>query len=82
MSDIEFTLLDELYFVISFPDLESACELSEEEMLDTLRKLREKGWIRVLETVDDEIVGAVNWERFREYFYLASKSGLMAHNSA
>ena len=81
MTDNEFNILDELYFVRSFPDLMENIEMSEEEVVETLKSLHSNGWMKVLQSVDDEVVGLVNWVDHKKLYFLASKSGLMAHNT-
>ncbi len=82
MTDLEFTVLDELYFVQSFSDLRESTGLSDEHLLATLKDLSDRGWIKVLEGLDDEVVGPIDWVvKFEQYYYLASKKGLMAHNT-
>ena len=83
MTDLEFDLLDELYFVKPFGEIRNALGWEDEIILKTLGSLLEKGWIRCYftptdEILDEEIDLAGN---FRNYFYLASKDGLSAHNS-
>ena len=80
MDDIEFDVLDELYFVISFQDLQSNLDLDAEEILDTLIKLTSNGWVRVYENSEDELDEYDLISNFKTYFYLASKKGLLAHN--
>jgi hypothetical protein len=82
MTDAEFDVLDELYFVTSYKDLQSNAGLTEEDLIGTLKELKAKSWIKVLSGPDDEvrdeeidISGS-----YSEYFYLASKKGLLAHN--
>lgn len=83
MTDDEFLVLDELYFVQSYAQLEKEVEVSPEELLTILRGLFEKDWIKVMNTIDDEMtVDQINWEiAGKTYFFLASKNGLLAHNS-
>ncbi len=83
MSETEFIVLDELYFIQVFDQLESSCDLSTEELLNTLKSLYSKGWIRILKSVDrDEDEEKVDLDiNFTKYYYLASKEGLFAHNS-
>ena len=83
MSDLEFDLLDELYFVKSFTEISGVLGWEDEKILKTLISLMEKGWIRCYFTPTEEIL---NEEidlagNFRDYYYLASKDGLFAHNS-
>lgn len=83
MTENEFDVLDELYFVISYDDLRSSVELSEHELIMTLESLWKNGWLRVLANTElDEDESKVNIaSKYRSYFYLASKKGLFAHNS-
>lgn len=82
MTDIEFDVLDELYFVISFRQLQAEVDIEEEILKDTLISLLNKGWAKCFlsaseEALQDEI--NIN-HQYKEYFYLASKAGLLAHN--
>lgn len=82
MSDLEFDVLDELYFVISFTDLQKATNLSGEELKEILLTLFRKGWLKVFKSISEEL----SEETFdldsdaQNYYYLASKTGLLAHN--
>lgn len=81
MTELEFDVLDELYFVLSYQQLIEACDLTDQELAATLGSLYEKGWLKVLQTVDDEAQEPLELQtKFRTYFYLASKKGLHAHN--
>ena len=81
MTELEFDVLDELYFVLSYQQLAEACELEEQELVDTLTTLYEKGWVKVLQTVDDEAQEPLELQtQFHTYYYLATKKGLHAHN--
>ena len=81
MTELEFDVLDELYFVSSFNQLAEACELEQTDLINTLEVLYQKEWIKVLQTVDDEAQEPLHLqERFSTYYYLATKKGLHAHN--
>ncbi len=84
MTDREFDVLDELYFIQSYSDLSSAIGLEDEILILTLTSLFDKGWIRVYHDIDLEVNSKeVNIkEHAIKYFYLASKEGLLAHNTA
>jgi hypothetical protein len=84
MTDKEFDVLDELYFIQSFGDLLLAIGLEDEILVQTLISLFDKGWIRVYHDVDLEVPPKeVNLQEHAiKYFYLASKEGLLAHNTA
>lgn len=84
MSDNEFDLLDELYFVTSYPDLKSTLSLGDEELCAALQSLIQKGYVKILypdqdteHTYEESSFG----QHCREYFFLATKAGLVVHNS-
>ncbi len=83
MSDLEYDILDELYFLVHFKELIEQFGLSDDEIKPTLMKLFKKGWIRCYEDPDHELdAGQVDLElHYRNYYYLASKEGLKAHTS-
>ena len=83
MSDQEFDVMDELYFVQSFDEVQEASGLDAETLPQVLEQLLEKGWIQCLRNRQAELAEpAINKpEDYRQYFYLATKAGLMAHNS-
>ena len=80
MSDNEFDVLDELYFVTSYSELKRNTDLKEGELLEVLESLIEKSWVRVYENMDDELEEFDLHDNFQTYYYLASKKGLLAHN--
>lgn len=83
MTDAEFDLLDELYFVQSFPELKRSLHWPDHTFKELLYAMAGKGWIKVLRTQDEEIPleKADFEENFQKYYYLATKAGLLAHNS-
>ena len=83
MTDSEFELLDELYFVKSFEEIRSTLRWEDGKICETLGLLLEKGWIRCYKSPTDEILdGKIDLAgNCHNYFYLASKEGLVAHNS-
>ncbi|NJL12711.1 MAG: transporter [Microscillaceae bacterium] len=83
MSDIEFDVLDELYFVQTFDYLAGVLEMAVPELVGALRGLYEKGWVKCLDLQKDEPISPeqLDWEKgFAQYRFLATKAGLMAHN--
>ncbi len=82
MSDNEFDLLDELYFVTPFHELQDKLDFDEDTLKQTLLACYEKGWIKVLTDQDTEI--KVDKDKIlqqgSQYMYLATKKGLMTHN--
>lgn len=82
MSENEFDLLDELYFVQHFDYLKETLGWGDEILLDTLKSLYEKGFIKCLYGPDNEVFETLNFEeKGRELYYLATKKGLMEHNA-
>ena len=83
MTDQEFDVLDELYFVQSFEEVMEATALPPDTLRKVLEDLLEKGWIRCMLSRNEDISGEeINFqENYEHYFYLATKAGLIAHNS-
>jgi len=82
MSDDEYELLDELYFLQSFAYLKGVLSWEEEKLLANLQRLYEKGWIKCYSSPDEEIfVSPSIQESGKEYFYLATKKGLLSHTT-
>lgn len=82
MTDFEFDLLDELYFVKSMQELNS---LFKDQTIDISTKLWtmiEKGWVKVMDRVDNEL--QVTKDEYitncHSFLFNISKKGLMAHN--
>ncbi|MBF8965180.1 hypothetical protein I0P70_18170 [Pontibacter sp. FD36] len=84
MTENEFAIMDELYFVTSYADLKSTSALTDEELCAALRDLISKDYIRILYP-DPDTEHAYDESKFgkhcQEYFYLATKAGLVVHNS-
>jgi len=80
MTDLEFEVLDELYFVISFEDLAKKVELEPDILRETLIGLHNKKWIKALISHDEEILAPDIQNHCEQYFYLATKLGLLEHN--
>ena len=83
MTDQEYEIMDELYFVISFRELMEKLLLEEVELKVSLSALLEKQYIKCFNNVSDEIPPEhIDFENnYRNYHYLASKEGLFAHNT-
>jgi DNA-binding Lrp family transcriptional regulator len=84
VTDPEFDLLDELYFVTSFRQLAERTGLPAPELEQQLRQLLEQGLIRSFwPDPDTELAyettsfGAIA----RDASFLASKEGLLQHNT-
>lgn len=83
MSDLEFDILDELYFLITYDTLKERLTLDENDLKEGLAKLVNKEWVRCYHDVDKQVdPEAVNFDKeYQQYYYLATKKGLFAHNS-
>jgi hypothetical protein len=82
MSEEEFDLLDELYFVQPYHYLKETLGWDDEKLLVNLQELNNKGFIKCLAHPDKEIFDNIKIsEQGTEYFYLATKKGLMHHNT-
>lgn len=82
MSDPEFELLDELYFVQSYHYVKESLGWEDQLILETLNSLYRKALIKCLDTPDEERFDEVDvFEEGKNLFYLATKKGLMAHNA-
>lgn len=84
MTDAEFDILDELYFVASFNDLQQRTGLPAAALEQGLRRLLEQGLVRCYwPDPDTELAyeptsfGALR----QDCFFLASKEGLLQHNT-
>lgn len=83
MTEHEYVIMDELYFVISFGELQQKLSLEETNLKASLAALLERKYIKCFSNVSDEIPPEhIDFENnYRKYHYLASKEGLFAHNS-
>lgn len=82
MTELEYDVLDELYFVVSFSDLRATLDLEADELKNVLQTLLRRGWVKCLSSQTDELNQTdVNFEHNHQaYFYLATKSGLLSHH--
>lgn len=83
MTDLEFDVLDELYFVQSFADLQKETALEANTLKKVLEEMYHKGWVRCMKGPegDDQYSVQDFPEDFSTIYFLASKEGLLAHNS-
>ncbi|MCU0445838.1 MAG: transporter [Microscillaceae bacterium] len=84
MSDLEFDILDELYFVEPYSTLKNALDVDEVQLKNTLADLLKKGWVKCFDAhtkepiMEDDLAFDAHYQ---QYHYLATKEGLLAHNS-
>ncbi|WP_439882250.1 hypothetical protein ACSX1A_03610 [Pontibacter sp. MBLB2868] len=84
MSENEFDILDELYFVTSYPDLKSTLSLTDNEICAALQSLIRHGYVKILypdQDTEHEYNEAEFSKNCQKYFFLATKAGLVVHNS-
>lgn len=82
MNNEEFDLLDELYFVQNYDFIKESLGWENELLLNTLNGLYQAGMIKCLSAPDSERFDVVNiFSEGKNLFYLATKKGLMAHNT-
>ncbi|TVP44763.1 MAG: hypothetical protein EA341_16225 [Mongoliibacter sp.] len=82
MTEEEFDLLDELYFVQPYSYLSETLGWDDEKLLTTLKSLHQKAFIKCLSAPDEELFDQVDvLNKGKDLFYLASKKGLMEHNA-
>ena len=82
MTDSEFNILDELYFVKSLEQLNRELNLAESTLLKEIQNLIAKGWVRIIDKNDQEIIISPNaiLKTDPNHRYIATKQGLKAHN--
>ncbi len=82
MTDEEFDLIDELYFVQHYSQVKEALGWDDVLLLATLQNLLEKEFIKCLKEPDEEVFEKINLkESGKNFYYLATKKGLMNHNA-
>lgn len=83
MTDLEFDVLDELYFVQSFTELQKETGLDATTLKEVLAGMYGKGWLRCLPEPSggEDYRGKDFPENYSATYFLASKEGLLAHNS-
>jgi hypothetical protein len=84
MDDLAFDIMDELYFVTAFPAVARQINLPEADLGRHLEELVVLGYVKCFYPDPDTEIAYQEAEfarRCREYYYLATKAGLVAHNS-
>ena len=83
MTNHEMDVIHELHFVQSFAYLLENTGLAETELRTTLWQSAQKGWIKIMRTVDEEAdMDTVDFEGFcHTFLYLATKKGLLAYHT-
>ncbi|MGV3541284.1 MAG: hypothetical protein ACO1OQ_15820 [Rufibacter sp.] len=84
MTEQEFDILDELYFVTPYLELQDKLGLPEGELREAIRSLISMNYIKCLWPDQDTEVpfDTAHFEaEGHHYFFLATKAGLLQHNS-
>ncbi len=83
MSEEEFEVLDHLYFIISYEQLKAQAEMNDDTLKTILIKLAKNHWLKCYDSKLHLIENSetVIQENFQYLSYLATKAGLMAHNT-
>ena len=83
MSEAEYNIMDQLYFVTSFSDLTELIGEDESVITTVLWKIIIKGWVKCFDGPENELdlVEEDFKANFMNYHYLASKQGLLEHNA-
>lgn len=85
MNDLEFQIMDEVYFLCSFQQLLQVIGCDEEKLNDSLIELLNKNFIQQLVFDEDEKdylkLESPDFSRIKTASYVATKKGLLEHNS-
>ncbi|MFK7924940.1 MAG: hypothetical protein AB8H47_23485 [Bacteroidia bacterium] len=84
LTDIQFQILDSLYFVERFEHVLEEAEQPRTIVINELRTMIDRGWIQVmmfnLEEGDFRRTNIFDTDHLEDYSYLATKDGLLKHN--
>ncbi|MEZ4830304.1 MAG: hypothetical protein R3C61_29065 [Bacteroidia bacterium] len=84
LNDIQFQILDAVYFVESFENVLEESGAPAPVVVDEIRTLIDRGWLQVM--VFDEAKGdyvrtsIFDTDHLEEYHFLATRAGLLKHN--
>ena len=84
MTELEYEIIDELYFVTSYHDIGTSLMLTDEELCTSLKDLLFRGYIKAyFPDQDTEVLFDENHfsKNCQKYYFLATKAGLIVHNS-
>ncbi|RMG26483.1 MAG: hypothetical protein D6730_09050 [Bacteroidetes bacterium] len=84
LNDIQFQILDALYFVEPFSALLQEVDAPEAVIKDELRILIDRDWVQVMEFVEEKgdylRTAIYDADNMQQYAFLATKKGLLVHN--
>jgi len=85
LSEIEFQILDAVYFVEPFANIVAECDAPEKIVADVLKQLIHKKYVVAMrfDEKENEYVRSFIYDtdNMHAYAYLATKEGLLAHNT-
>lgn len=85
LSDIEYDILNAIYFVEPFDNIVSECREPEKIVADVLKQLIAKKYVSPMRFDEEkqEYIRTYFYDSddMRAYHYLATKDGLLAHNT-
>ncbi len=84
MNEVQFDILDKLYFVEPYQTLLSEISVPENILKNELKELIKKGWVQVMK-FDEHLQDFVptpflNADDLHTCYFLATKQGLLNHN--
>ncbi len=84
LNELQFDILDSLYFVEPFEKIQEECDAPRAVVVDELRTLIDRGWVQVMAYHDakgDFVRTAIfDTDHLEDYRFLATKEGLLKHN--
>ena len=84
MTNIQFQIIDELYFVTSFDDLLREVEIDDIELIGELKTLLQSGWVEqfIFNQEQKNYIKQKHpvFDTISSHAYLATKEGLLKHN--
>ncbi|MES2778714.1 MAG: hypothetical protein V4651_02350 [Bacteroidota bacterium] len=85
LSDIEYDILNAIYFVEPFQNILDECRAPEKIVADVLKQLIAKKYVSPMQfdAEKQEFIRTYFYDSddMRAYHYLATKDGLLAHNT-
>jgi len=84
MSDLQFQILDAIYFVEPLQNILDEVDFPRPVVLDEMKNMIDKGWVQVMqmdEVANDYVrTNIYDSDNLQEYQFLATKEGLLRHN--
>jgi predicted methyltransferase len=85
LTDIEYDVLNAVYFVEPFENIVNECNAPAPIVADVIKQLIHKKYIAAMQWDEEknEYIRSYIYDtdNMKSFFYLATKDGLMAHNS-